>query len=432
MFLFCLECIGTARILATVHPWASNLKSKTDRERNQHISDTIYIDTEATNRQPDWLLCRYIKATLQSRLKSSANAVSKCLLTIPPASCHLLEKLGLVTAIALIDDELACEPHSTPQQLLIPSKDGGLKILDLCPAFNEEDELSSEEEDNEIQLNNNSSRSSTQLRKSNDGISLDSDDDDENEETRFAHSFSAPARSLKRKLRKRYSRKRSSSRVFWSGVNRSNSQQAYHDLNNYDTDVQFEDPDWWQFLPSLKCIGLSCMLIESTDTISKKTAAALDKMIASPNPNQKVVFRTESTASCRLTPEVEKLLFNHLCIDRERKQLRMLARCIGFSDSPSELGNRGDLSSFILRRRLHIISSDLLHKRMQLKYHAMGLEEYRNWSRLYTDADSVFVKDTRSGGDLVLTVGDARVVTELCPDNWQGESETFLSHHDRI
>ena len=89
----------------------------------------------------------------------------------------------------------------------------------------------------------------------------------------------------------------------------------------------------------------------------------------------------------------------------------------------------------------------------------MGLEESRNWSRLYTDADTVIVKDryvqcrcillnfqhkihiylfcfisrSRSRGDLVLTVGDARVVTTLCPDWWQGENATIspLTASDR-
>ena len=55
---------------------------------------------------------------------------------------------------------------------------------------------------------------------------------------------------------------------------------------------------------------------------------------------------------------------------------------------------------------------------MQLNSHALGLEEYRNWSRLFTDADTVFVRDTRSGGDLVLTVGDARIVTVSCKINF--------------
>ena len=420
LFLFCLECIGTARILATTHPWASNQKqAKKDVEVRQKLG-------EAT-KPPRWLLIRYIRATLQSRLRSSANTISNSLLTIPPASVHLLEKLGLVTCICLVDDELACEPHSTPQQLLIPSKDGGLKILDLCPAFNEEDEYSTDEEENE-QINNHSSRSSTQFRRSLDVdvVSLDSDDDDENQETRFAHSFSAPARSWKKKLRKRYNKKRSSTRPWLSGQNKSNSQHQINSGEVNENEVQFEDPAWWQFLPSLKSIGLACMLIENESQNSDKQAETSKKVVARYNLNQKVAFNIDAPNS-HLNKTDAKLLVNHLCIDRERKQLGVLSRCIGFSCSPNELGREGDLSSFVERRRLHIISSDLLRNRLQLKQHAMGLEEYRNWSRLYTDADTIFVKDSRSGGDLVLTVGDARVVTTLCPDWWQGESECEMN-----
>lgn len=416
MFLFLLECIGTARILVTVHPWASNQKQSIEH----NVYREICVDGEMA-KTPSWLVCRYIAATLQSRLQSSAHSVSKSLLTIPPASMHLLEKLGLVTAITLVDDELACEPYSTPQQLLIPSKDGGLKILDLCPAFSEEDEYSTDSDEIE-QTNNHSSRSSTQFRRSLDVMAnnLDSDDEDVYE-TRFAHSFSAPARSLRKRLKKRYNRKRSSPRVFSFGANKKNS-QAYPLLD--DADVQFEDPNWWQFLPSLKCIGLSCMLIESKEEGNYHLAS---KVLAHENPNPKVAFNILTSATPQISAE-KKLLVNHLCLDRERSQLRVLARCIGFSTSPSDLGQKGDTSPFTVRRHLHIISSDLLRNRMKLKYHAMGLEESRNWSRLYTDADTIFVKDSRSGGDLVLTVGDARVVTSLSPDWWQGESKCSLEN----
>lgn len=417
LFLFCLESIGTARILATVHPWASNQKQSIG---HAFSSDTVCFGDRETTKPPRWLLCRYIAATLESRLKSSANTVSQSLLTIPPASMHLLEKLGLVTAIALIDDELACEPFSTPQQLLIPSKDGGLKILDLCPALNEDDEYSTDEEEVE-QVNNHSSRSSTQLRRSLDVMANDLDSDEEDAyETRFAHSFSVPTRSFKKRLKKRYNRKKSTSRAFWSGVNKSSSQTYQFDE---DIEIQFEDPQWWQFLPSLKCIGLSCMLMESDDASDGKKRTSNDTLTYH-NPNQKVAFNIENSA--RANPAEIRQLAKHLCIDRERKQLRVLARCIGFSGRQNDLGEKGDLSSFLVRRRLHIISSNLLSKRMELKYHAMGLEESRNWSRLYTDADTIFVKDSRSGGDLVLTVGDARVVTSLSPDWWQGESEYHL------
>ena len=59
------------------------------------------------------------------------------LVRVPPASINLLEKLGAVTAFTLVDDELACEPQAIPQQLLIPSEKG-LKLLDLCPAYDDD------------------------------------------------------------------------------------------------------------------------------------------------------------------------------------------------------------------------------------------------------------------------------------------------------
>eukprot|EP00804_Cyclotella_cryptica_P006214 CCRYP_015276-RB/>CCRYP_015276-RB protein AED:0.09 eAED:0.09 QI:480/1/1/1/0.8/0.83/6/1636/1103 len=468
LYLFVLECIGTARILVTVHPFASNQKQRlgqkmslSDSVRNggrgvvnsskltspdtrggsmkSHLGDNTSADitTNRMQKPSPWLLLRYFAATLTSRLKSSAKSVSESLLTIPPASLHLLEKLGLVTAIALIDDELACEPHSTPQQLLIPSKDGGLKLLDLCPAFNDEDEYSTDKEENEQSNNNQSGRSSSFFRKSADAVSVDSDDEEDNDETRFAHSFSAPARSLQ-KFRNRYKR-----RLFRGASSDLMKSSCRHAANCEESsgedihDVQFEDPQWWQFLPSLKCIGLSCMMIEGDGAGSKKKTSVSNKELTHQNPKPKVAFDIETTAcsgsSSAVDAEESKLLVDHLCIDRERKQLRALARCIGFSSIPNELGPQGDLSSFRERRRLHIISLDLLRKRMQLKSHAMGLEESRNWSLLYTDADSVFVRDRRSGGDFVLTVGDARVVTELCPDWWQGENSTIspLTASDR-
>lgn len=134
------------------------------------------------------------------------------------------------------------------------------------------------------------------------------------------------------------------------------------------------------------------------------------------NPSLKVSFdigrasptRLNSGAPRPLGP-AETSLIDHICRDeRERRQLRLLAHCIGFDASP---GPRGDLGSFRERRRLHIVSTALLRQRMQLNSHAVGLEESRNWSRLFTDADTVFARDVRSGGDLVLTVGDSRIVT---------------------
>ena len=42
-----------------------------------------------------------------------------------------------------------------------------------------------------------------------------------------------------------------------------------------------------------------------------------------------------------------------------------------------------------------------------------------------TDSTSILIKDHRSGAHQLLTLGDARVVTELCTNSWQGGISTI-------
>jgi len=484
LLLFWIECMGTSRILATVHPLASIQKTQQqqsmeppkgmaaeDSTRRQYsilsMDDNRSSSENGRIKKPSrWLLCRYLMATASSRLftksllkkisamrskakdKSSSLSSSsrgEALLSIPPASLHLLEKLGVVTAFTLVDDELACEPFSTPQQLLIPSGQGGFSLLDICPVFDGEDGYCSTDDEginNNPYANNEPTNNNPQQSVD---VSIDSDDDS-NEETavHFNHSFSAPARTL-RNIRRNYGRKKKRVVSFQRDGSGGSVRGPCSGFDDDDVEVQFEDPQWWKHLPSLKCIGLGCLLVEER---TKRTGRARRKMArattpsggntrsAQNTPSQKVTFDNGKSLSsssrsnnngakpstCPLTP-AETSLIDHICHDeRERKQLRLLAQCIGFDTSP---GSRGDLSCFHERRRLHIVSTDLLRQRIQLNSHALGLEESRNWSRLFTDADTVFVRDARSGGDLVLTVGDSRVVTQLCPDWWQGENSTI-------
>ena len=401
VYLYLLECIGTSRILATAHPLASNQKW------NREVMDRGELTKPSTG-----LLFRYISTTSSSRIFAtfpiSRGLFSKkkverpdTLLNIPPASLYLLEKLGVVTALTLIDDELACDPFSTPQQLLIPSGQGGLKLLDLCPVYEEEEDVDGSEG-----MENGGNNQSPRVRRSNSADNVSSDSDDSNDETRFIfnHSFYAPRKTL-RSIRK-YKKKK-----FASGkVREEKEDDEEREEYKVSSEVQFEDPQWWKFLPSLKCIGL--------------VASAFGEGLQTAEKRRK---RKTSKASDGSSISISKAsLIDHLCcVERERKQLRLLSQCIGFDTTPNESGPLGDLSCFIERLRLHIISSNLLRERMQLDSHAMGLEEFRNWSHLYTDADVVFVKDKRSGGDLLLTCGDSRVVTKLCPDCFQGENSTI-------
>ncbi|KAL7434025.1 hypothetical protein ACHAXM_003841, partial [Skeletonema potamos] len=401
VYLYLLECIGTSRILATAHPLASN------QQWNR-----LMMDRGALIKPSAGLLFRYITATSFSRIftkfphqnflssKNKVETSSDMLLNIPPASLYLLEKLGVVTALTLIDDELACDPFSTPQQLLIPSGQGGLKLLDLCPVYEEEDG-----EDDSEGMENGNNNLTPRVRRSH-SADVSSDSDDSNDETRFNfnHSFYAPRKTL-RHIRKFKKKKFAGGKV----REEKDQDEEERDESKISSEVQFEDPQWWKFLPSLKCIGLVANafgegLLTSEKHKKRKTLKANDSSIG--------ISKTS--------------LIDHLCcVERERKQLLLLSQCIGFDTTPNEWGSRGDLSCFRERLRLHIISSNLLRERMQLDSHAMGLEEFRNWSLLYTDADVVVVKDKRSGGDLILSCGDSRVVTKLCPDCFQGENSTI-------
>lgn len=428
LFLFWVECCGVSRILATVHRFALNQNQQKVDSRGKHFivesrssGDNSSSEQRGLEKPSLRLLFRYLMTTSTHRLfrKSLIKKLSSwinlsenqssadMLLSIPPASLYLLEKLGAVTALALVDDELACEPHSSPQQLLIPSGSGqgGFTLLDISPVCYIADDGESEERNT-----NPPSR-----RQSSGSI----DSDDSNDEIRFLHSFSAPRRTL-RKFATSYRMKN-----YVDTRGRQNSaRQESSQLSSIgtgagggerDDQFEFEDPDWWTYLPSLKAIGLACLLVE--EGIQSKPR----QIVEARNEReliQKVTFNVGETSTrpdggqlSFLTP-AETSLIDHICCDeRKRKQLRLLAQCIGFETLPNKNGPRGDLSSFHERRRLHILSTNLLRQRMQLDSHALGLEESRNWSRLFTDADTLFVRDKRSGGDLVLTVGDARVVT---------------------
>lgn len=289
-----------------------------------------------------------------------------------PASLNLLEKLGVATAFTLIDDELACDPQAIPQQLLIPS-DKGLKLLDLCPCYDDASDDGSIE-------------SSIRRRQ---GRSFDSDSESDD------GSSIAPHGILRRKILRR------------RNIMRSTMHRSHDDgdtacmIEETLYEVQFEEPSWWQFLPSLKCIGLACL--------------ALDE-----NRFDEERFKDVQNIS------KESSLARSVCHERRSKQLRSLAHCIGFSTHANANGQRGDVTPFCEHVRFHILSTNLFRERLILDAHERSSEESRWWGLLRPDATSVVVVDARSNAFELLTVGDPLVVIDLCQEAWQGESSTIL------
>lgn len=441
VYVFFLEVFGTARILTTAHPFASRTSST-----------GIFDNQESTATNARSLFWRYTLNAVFSRLFKNENTrhfrsiLTRCivflcscgrrrkdhesalddlddLIKIPPASTYLLEKLGVVTALTLVDDELACEPYSTPQQLLIPSGNG-LKLLDLCPNFGDEDamELDSVDERGEYGLR------SKRRSKSFGDSSHDSDsDDDESEEGEIYQHVSAPKRTLQA-LRQRY-KKTAAALSVKKSISRSGRINKYDALLE-ENEVIFEDPLWWQYLPSLKCIGLACALMEYENTAEPTRSST--KNLKEKKSKSSVSIRSEGQRGDSIQSATTSLV-DHISRRHEQSQLMSLANCIGFSTSENSLGKMGDLSPFSPIKHLHFVATRLLHSRLSLDRHAIGLEESRSWGRLKADATSIIIQDHRSKAYQLLSVGDARVITDCCTDAWQGENSTIspLSSADR-
>ena len=399
-----LEVLGTARILVKVHPNA-------------------YISPQGTYERQTWLFFRYLLATFSSRLylqglfrwfnccerilgnglrllgcsrkdgsagAHEREAPASQLICIPPASTFLLEKLGVATAFTIIDDELTCEPYSIPQQLLVPSSNG-LKLLDLCPTYESDSDDDSEDEN-----------PTGRRRGKSYGSSPDSDSDSDDEH-RF-NSTSAKRRKIK-KIRTR--RRRRKVRVTREQAEKETQQDL---TTSDDTEVQFEDPLWWHFLPSLKCIGLACSLVDH-HADSGNEAPRMGNAFGNSSPGLQMA---------------ENALVQFVCSERERVQLRSLTRCIGFVTSKNSMGERGDLSYFDEKLRVNVVSTQLLDERLAMDAHALGLEESRSWGLLRPDSTSVIVQDKRSKAYQLLTVGDPRIIASLCHEAWQGENSTLF------
>ena len=406
--LIFIECLGSARILTSYHPVASLVREEASAE-------------EAAKTNVDVLIVRYLMATLSNRLslqkvgrnldrltrrlmyRNNQTIGSSSLVRVPPASLNLLEKLGVATAFALVDDELVCESQAIPQQLLIPSGQG-LKLLDLCPTY-EDDSDDDGEGSRASEQNRNKQRSFDEEK----NYDSDSDSDDA---LKDHHHVPSGKKTRRRLLRRSF---------HLSAQRKREAEEEKSDSELADHEVQFEDPSWWQHLPSLKCIGLGCILVEQKDELTGRIGSS--QFVA----NEDSSFAGGKELECCRTA-----LVNLVCKERRSVQLRSLAQCIGFSTKPSASGNRGDASPFKELHRLHVVSATQLKERLKIDSHERGSEESRWWNLLRSDATSIIVQDSRSGAYQLLTVGDPRVVTRMCHEVCEFPSPFFCITNSSI
>jgi hypothetical protein len=387
--LFFLEVVGTARILMAIHPHA-NLRTEHGAHQSLFLRYSFALiasrlSLQATARR----LRSYYHAILGVCLPSTTSAAIPALVHVPPASAFLLEKLGVSTAFSIVDDELACEPHSTPQQLLIPSG-RGMKLLDICQTVDSDSELDDDSEAPVARKRGKSYGSSPH----------ESDYSDSDDEHR-GYGITAPRRKPRAKRAKRRRK-----------IDHNGDEASTIETEDDEMEVQFEDPLWWQHLPSLKCIGLASLVAD--DRPEDVRASNVDASTA------------VGSLQHHFLKTAETVLVHHISRERHRRQLRALSSCIGFSTEPNMFGNHGDLSVFTECLRLRIFSTKLHGERLEMDAHALGLEESRSWGLLRPDLTSVIVQDKRSGAYQLLSAGDPRVVTKLCREAWQGENSTIF------
>jgi len=410
---------------------------------------------------------------------------SKLKLEIPPQSCKLLERLGVVTASSIIDDEIVCKPFSTPQQMLIPSA-RGLKMLDLSVGPTSNNNESEEGSENSYDPNVTSPRKRVSVASSSSSSSSDSDDEDKVAVDNLGRRIKTSFRRVKQQSRPQgninpNSRFNKMSRMV------KNMAVAAVGMKEEEEDVSFEDPLWWKHLNSVKAIGLASMLVERAerresvvdqgvevaentdldsnlysstpaDFLSRSPPRSLTGTIpiSSSAPNLHNVdlelgTAFNPTADKNITSPISadsstelkfsalehhdsvNCLVSHVTRPATRTHLSILCRSIGFSSSPNSYGPAGDLSFFQERRRLLYVKRKKAVEKFETDAHALGMEEGRSIGYLRPELSSVIVKDGRSNAYQLMTVGDAVSAVECCTEVWQGENSTIgvLGNSDR-
>lgn len=391
-WLLLVESMGTARILSFFH---CTIRCPDTTSSFSEISLFVsYVGSTMLSRLALGSLDSLIKdigVFFQMKKHGTEVFERPKLVPIPPASLQLLAKLGVTTALTVIDDDLLCESGAVPQQLLIPSGKG-LKLLDICPSY----------EDMDQEHSNSSHFEASSLSGVNDS---DSDSDGLEE----PHQSNQIGRDFPMRPQKRWG-------------NTLYRKRVASPESSDDKLVQFEDPLWWQHLPSLKSIGLACLLVDSETQVPREQGnhnPAPRKQHDAPSP----VFNHEWKGA----------LVQFICREKQSEEMFALARCIGFSGDLRDGKSTGDTSSFVEVHRFHIVSCDRALERLQIDTHERDSEQSRWWGLLRPDSTSVVLKDTRSGSFQLLTVGDPRVVIPMCNEAWQGENSTILplSSHDR-
>ena len=212
----------------------------------------------------------------------------------------------------------------------------------------------------------------------------------------------------------------------------------------------FEDPFWWQHLPSLKPVGLSCLATtngsravatgtEVTDgarsgpmlaSSSPAPSASLlkaqeggveDKLLN--QPEHMIPRTTTDTSTVRSASSAQSLIEYVRQRSPTEDHLEKLARVIGF--------DMNDLGAFREKLRVNLVApqlSDILHTQ---DINVLSQRDLWRRGSLQPHLTAVVVEDNRSNGLQLLCKGDPKVAVGGCIDYWDGGNISPLTEQDR-
>ena len=247
------EIIGVARVVREIGRWAQQKMEDPDASLGVDPSGTGGSPPSASAPSQPLPLTNYLAAVARSWLSSDSrqpvDPPPSLPIPIPSQFSNIVEKLANVSCVAFVDDDLICSSRSCePQQILIPTT-SGLKLLDIEKKYDDDDEDDSDSDND----NDRAGEIDYESRSKSHGLSMDggalgtygyvlSDSSDSDDEY--------------------VGRKKSKSTNKISHRNKKHRRKGRADrvLNNQLVDtmfdeMEFEDPRWWEHLPSLKGIG---------------------------------------------------------------------------------------------------------------------------------------------------------------------------------
>jgi hypothetical protein len=211
----------------------------------------------------------------------------------------------------------------------------------------------------------------------------------------------------------------------------------------------FEDSQWWLRLPSLKPIGLACLLTEGcySTGLHPKLPTVIDPRLAPTSKSKKQIlkFLDEQGQKSKHWLSPDALLVEHLHAAAPLQALRTLAQEIGYSER--------DMLLFKERHRISVIHPTLAARAAIVDPHAQvrgvgtfhrhcfqlapdpfelvlsvqGQEESWRRGTIQPHVRAVIVEDRRTGSLQCLSEGNPPLLLGMCTDAWDGSAISPIS-----